>query len=99
MGNGGISPPDFPTMGDPGDVAELQDVLAGVPLDSDPQTSAAMAKAAKARCSVSGAATGAGKAYDCNIKDVLTIALAIDGRGPGVGAVCSRNTPGQPLDQ
>jgi len=27
------------------------------------------------------------------------LALAIDGKLPAVSAVCSRNTPGQPLDQ
>jgi hypothetical protein len=99
MGDGEISPPDFPSFGDPGDVRELQDVLAGAPLDPDPTTAAALAQAALARCSVSGVATGAEEAFDCDIKDVLTLALAIDNLGPGISAVCSRNTPGQPLDQ
>jgi len=81
-----------------GDVAELQDVLAGVPLDMDPEIAAQLARDALARCSVSGVATGAGEAFDCDIKDVLTLALAIEGRGPGLSALCSRNTPGQPLD-
>jgi hypothetical protein len=98
MGDGQITPPDYPNSGDPGDVAELQDVLAGVPLDSDPQIAEQMAQDALARCSVSGVATGAGEAFDCDIKDVLTLALAIEGRGPGLSALCSRNTPGQPLD-
>jgi hypothetical protein len=86
-------------MGDgqitPGDVAELQDVLAG-----DPQIPAQLARDALARCSVSGIATGAGEAFDCDIKDVLTLALALEpgSPGPGLSAVCSRNTPGQPLD-
>jgi hypothetical protein len=99
MGDGQITPPDYPNSGDPGDVAELQDVLAGVPLDSDPQTAEQMAQDALARCSVSGVATGADEAFDCDIKDVLTLALAIEDWGPGLSAVCSRNTPGHPLDQ
>jgi hypothetical protein len=95
-----INAPDFPNPGDPGDVAELQMVLAGVPLDSsDPQVAEAMAKAAKERCSVSGASTAGGASFDCDIKDVLTIALAIEGKGPGLSAVCSRNSPGNPLGQ
>jgi hypothetical protein len=68
-------------------------------MDSDPQLAAAMAKAAKVRCSVSGMSTAAGEPFDCDIKDVLTLALAIEGQGPGLSAVCSRNTPGNPLDQ
>jgi hypothetical protein len=95
MGDGQITPPNNP---DPGDVAELQKVLAEVPLDPDPQIAAQLARDALARCSVSGAATGGGEAFDCDIKDVLTLALALEGRGPGLSAVCSRNTPGQPLD-
>jgi hypothetical protein len=93
MGDGQITPPDFPISGDLGDVRELQHVLAG-----DPQIPAQLAQDALARCSVSGIATGADEAFDCDIKDVLTLALAIEGRGPGLSALCSRNTPGQPLD-
>ena len=99
LGDGQITAPGFPGSGDLGDVAEIQNIMAGVPLDADPALAAAMARAAKARCSVSGITTGAGKAFDCDIKDVLTLALAIDGRGTGLSAVCSRNTSGQPLDQ
>jgi len=99
LGNSQITGPGFPTPSDLGDVTELQNLLAGVPLDPEPVQAAAMAQAANARCSVSGITTGAGKPYDCDIKDVLTVALAIDGRGPGLSAVCSRNTAGQPLDQ
>jgi alpha-tubulin suppressor-like RCC1 family protein len=99
LGDGGITPPGFPTPGDPGDVRELQDVLAGVPLDANPVLAEQMARDAEARCSVSGDATAGGEPYECDIKDVLTLALAIDGELQGVSAVCSRNTPGQPLDQ
>jgi hypothetical protein len=99
LGDGGITPPGFPNPGDPGDVRELQDVLAGVPLDANPQVAEQMARDAQARCSVSGDATAGGMPYECDIKDVLTLALAIEGEVPGVSAVCSRNTPGQPLDQ
>jgi Regulator of chromosome condensation (RCC1) repeat len=75
------------------DVTQLQQVLAG-----DPTLTASQIQAARARCSVSGVATGADHPYDCDIKDVLTLSLAMQGTGPGVSAVCSRNTPGQPLD-
>jgi hypothetical protein len=99
MGDGQITPPDFPDSGDPGDARELLDVLAGVPLDPNPVVSETLRQAALARCSVSGIATGADKAFDCDIKDVLTLELAVNGQGPGLSAVCSRNTPGQPLGQ
>jgi hypothetical protein len=89
---------DGQILSDAGDVQDLQDLLAGVPLHPDPEQAAALAQAARARCSVAGAATGSDQAYDCDIKDALTLALAIEHKGPGISAVCSRNTPGQPLD-
>jgi hypothetical protein len=98
LGDGQIAPAGFQGPSDPGDVGVLQQVLAGLPLDPDPELAAALAQAARARCSVSGTATGGGEPSDCDIKDVLTLALAIENQGPGISAVCARNTPDQPQD-
>jgi hypothetical protein len=75
-----------------GDVFEFQQVLAGAA--PDPQ----MVGPALERCSVAGEATVGGSPTECNIKDVVTLALAIANEPPGVSGVCVRNTGEQPGD-
>jgi len=100
LGDGRVTPPTEKTNPTDGDVLELQWVLAGKweSLNEDPQVAAAMAQAALERCSVSGEATAGGGPSDCDIKDLVTLALAIANQGPGISAVCERNMPGQASD-
>jgi len=100
LGDGKVRPATTPSTPTDGDVLELQWVLAGKwdLLDPDPQVAAAMAQAALERCGVSGEATAGGGPSDCDIKDLVTLALAIANQGPGISAVCERNMPGQASD-